>query len=53
MKTNRELLVDALIDLSFDELEKEDYISLAKASEKELIERLIYVANFFKYEYNS
>ena len=42
MKSNREKLIETLIELSFDELETSD-----------LIDRLIHVAKFFKEEYNS
>lgn len=48
-KTTREELIDAIIDLAGDELDsKNDLLVLARASEKELIERLIGIAHYYK-----
>lgn len=48
-KTTRELLIDAIIDLSGDEFESSrDYIVLAKKSEHELIKDLINIAEYFR-----
>jgi hypothetical protein len=45
----REILIEAIIDLSADELEnKDDLIELAKETEKELVERLIAIACFYR-----
>ena len=45
----RELLIDAIIDLSGDEYETvNDVIELAKENELQLVERLIAVACFYR-----
>jgi hypothetical protein len=49
----RELLIDAIIDLSGDEYETfQDVIELAKMSENELVERLIGIACFYRNQLN-
>jgi glucokinase len=49
----RELLIDAILDLSGDEYEsKEDIIELAKESEAQLIDRIIAVACFYRDQFN-
>lgn len=48
----RELLIDAIIELSDDELEdRDDIIELAKESETQLVERLIGIACFYRDQY--
>jgi len=48
-KAIREHLIDAIIELSGDELETEqDLIRLAKESEEELIYRIVYIAEYYK-----
>ena len=45
----REHLIDAIIELSGDELETEqDLIKLAKESEEELVYRIVYIAEYYK-----
>jgi len=47
----RELLIDALLDLSGDELSTfDDMVEIAKESEIELVQRLIFIANFYRDE---
>jgi hypothetical protein len=47
--TNRELLIDTIIDFAGDEYESNtDWIKLAKKSERELIEDLINIAQYFR-----
>jgi hypothetical protein len=49
----RELLIDAILNLSGDEYESiDDVIELAKESENELVERLIGIACFYRDEFN-
>lgn len=49
----REILIDAIINLSEDELEdKADLIELAKETETELVERLIGIACFYRDQFN-
>jgi hypothetical protein len=49
----RELLIDAILDLSGDEYETvNDVIELAKENEKQLVERLIGVACFYRDQLN-
>ena len=49
----RELLIDAILNLSGDEYEsKEDVIELAKEAEEQLVERLIGIACFYRDQYN-
>jgi len=49
IKTLREKLVDAILDLSGDEFGYlEDVKTLAKESESELVERVIHIAEQFK-----
>ena len=49
----RELLIDAILNLSGDEYEsRQDIIELAKESEKELVERIIAVACFYRDQFN-
>jgi len=49
----RELLIDAIFDLSGDEYESvEDVIELAKESEAQLVERLIGIASFYRDQFN-
>lgn len=49
----RELLIDAIIDLSGDEYEnKYDLIDLAKKSENQLVEELIGIACFYRDQLN-
>lgn len=49
----REILIDAIIDLSEDELEdRADLIELAKETENQLVERLIGVACFYRDQFN-
>lgn len=48
----RNLLIDAIIHLSGDEYEsKEHFIELAKASDDELVDRIIAIACFYKDQY--
>ena len=50
----RELLIDAIMDLSTDEFETvEDVLELAKESEKELLERIISIACYYRDEHYS
>jgi len=45
----RDILIDAILDLSDDELEdRADLIDLARETEKELVERLIGIACFYR-----
>lgn len=45
----RELIINAIIDLSGDEYETlDDVIELAKMSENQLVERLIGIACFYR-----
>ncbi len=49
----RELLIDAILELSDDELQdRADLIDLARETEKELVERLIGIACFYRDELN-
>ena len=49
----RELLIDAILELSDDELEdRDDIIELAKESETQLVERLIGIACFYRDQLN-
>ena len=49
----RELLIDAIFNLSSDEFESvDDVIELAKQSKDELIERLIGIACFYRDQYD-
>jgi hypothetical protein len=49
----RELLIDAIIDLSGDEYETvNDVIELAKENEKQLVERLVGIACFYRDQLN-
>ena len=49
----REILIDAIIDLSGDEFETvNDVIELAKESEYQLVERLIGIASFYRDQFN-
>ena len=48
-KTTRSILIDAIVDLSGDELDhKDEFISLAKQDERQLIENLIHIANHYR-----
>ncbi len=52
-KTSRELLIDSIIELAGDELEStQSLIELAKDTEKDLILRLINIAEYYKNESN-
>lgn len=49
----RELLIDALINLSGDEYETvQDVIELAKESEAQLVDKIIAVACFYRDQFN-
>ena len=49
----RELLIDAILDLSGDEYEsRQDVIELAKESEQQLVERLVGIACFYRDQLN-
>jgi len=49
----RELLIDAILDLSGDEYEsRHDIIELAKESEAQLVDRIISIACFYRDQYN-
>jgi len=49
----RDILIDAIIDLSGDEYETvNDVIELAKESEYQLVERLIAIACFYRDQFN-
>jgi len=49
----RELLIDAILDLSGDEYETvNDVIELAKENEQQLVERLIGIACFYRDQLN-
>lgn len=49
----RELIIDAILDLSGDEYESvDDVIELAIESEHQLVERLIAIACFYRDQYN-
>ena len=49
----RELLIDAIFDLSGDEYESvQDVLELAKESEYQLVERLVGIACFYKDQFN-
>ena len=44
----REKLINAIIDLSGDELEYKDFIEIAKEDIEKLIDRLVNIANYYK-----
>jgi len=49
----RELLIDAIFDLSGDEYESvQDVLELAKESEAQLVERLVGIACFYREQFN-
>ena len=49
----RELLIDAILDLSGDEYEEvSDVIELAIESEEQLVKRIVAVAAFYRDQYN-
>jgi hypothetical protein len=49
----RELLIDAIFNLSEDEFETvNDVLNLAKESENQLVERLIGIACFYRDQYD-
>jgi hypothetical protein len=49
----RELLIDAIFNLSGDEYESvQDVIELAKESEQQLVERLVSIACFYRDQLN-
>jgi hypothetical protein len=49
----REILIEAIIDLSADEFEsKDDIIEIAKETETQLVERLIGIACFYRDQLN-
>jgi len=49
----RELLIDAILDLSGDEYEsRQDVIELAKESEAQLVDRIISIACFYRDQFN-
>lgn len=49
----RELLIDAIFNLSGDEYESvQDVIELAKESEQQLVERLVGIACFYRDQFN-
>jgi len=49
IKTTREILIDAIIDLAGDEYEtSNDFIKLAKFPEQQLVEELINIAEYFR-----
>ena len=49
----RELLIDAIFNLSGDEYESvQDVIELAKESEQQLVERLVRIACFYRDQFN-
>jgi hypothetical protein len=48
----REQLINAIVDLSSDELQTEDYISMAKESEETLVARLVNIAYYYKDQSN-
>ena len=49
----RELLIDAILDLSGDEYEsRQDVIELAKESEAKLVDRIISIACFYRDQFN-
>jgi|LakMenE18May11ns_1017448.scaffolds.fasta_scaffold6184810_1 hypothetical protein len=50
-QTTREILINSILELSGDEFEsKSDLIELAKETERELIIRIINIANHYKLE---
>ena len=53
METLREKLVSAILLLSEDELERNDFYEMAKESEEELIDRVLHIAIWYKDEYNN
>ena len=47
--TTRSILIDAIVDLAGDELEhKDEFISLAKQDERQLIENLIHISKYYR-----
>ena len=44
----REKIVTAIVDLGGDELQTEELIWMAKATEEELVERLLHIAQYYK-----
>jgi len=49
----RELLIDAIFNLSGDEYESvQDVIELAKESEDQLVDRIIAIACFYRDQFN-
>jgi predicted Zn-ribbon and HTH transcriptional regulator len=53
METLREKLVSAILLLSEDELERNDFYDMAGESEEELIDRILHIAIWYKDEYNN
>ena len=52
-QTTRALLIDAIIDLAGDELDhKDEFISLAKQDERQLVENLIHIAQYYRDQLN-
>lgn len=47
----REKLINALINLSSDEMDMETIVQLAKETEEQLVDRIISLANFYFMEY--
>lgn len=48
MKELREILVDAIVDLSGDELQITDLVTIAKEDETELALRLVAITEYFR-----
>jgi hypothetical protein len=53
METLREKLVSAILLLSEDELERNDFYDMAGESEEELIDRILHIAIWYKDEFNN
>jgi hypothetical protein len=49
----REKLINAIIEYAGDELSEYDYADIARESEEELVDRLIYVLEYYFNEYNN
>ena len=52
-KTTRELLINAIDEFGGDELEKDDWVRMAKLDEKQLVEQIISILNYYHEQSNS
>jgi len=49
----REKLINAIIEYAGDELDEFDYQRMSRESEEELVERLIYILEYYFNEHNN